>query len=135
MLPVLHRLQLGNGWMLGAMPQALFGAYYSQWHSDACPLSASIRSGQSLAGSSIICDTVPPRSQSRIDMSTKWLRMTTMNYVMDARSHAPAYIVGAQPTKLCSWRKVLGAYHNQWHGDMCPFSDVVVKPIKFIHCI
>lgn len=65
------------------MPQALFGAYYSQWQGEAClVVDIMVRPWQGLPFSVIL----PPRSQLRIDMSTKWLSITTMNHVMDVRA-------------------------------------------------
>jgi hypothetical protein len=69
--------------MRGAMPQALFGAYYSQWQGEACPLAdIVVRPWQGL----LVSVMLPPRSQSRIDTSTKWFSITIMNYVMDVRA-------------------------------------------------
>ena len=39
-------------------------------------------SGQAIAGSPITGDVVPPQSQSRIDMSTKLLSLTTTGVIL-----------------------------------------------------
>lgn len=64
------------------MPQALFGAYYSQWQGEACLVAdIMVRPWQGLPFSVIL-----PPCQLRIDVSTKWLSITTMNYVMDVKA-------------------------------------------------